>query len=66
MFPLVAWKACFSEGNWQLNRGHPIYLTAPSYLLENQNDNKTRVAFDVRHMVTTIILSPWVLQWFCQ
>lgn len=35
-------------------------MTAPSYLLlENLNDNKTGVAFDVRHMVITlIILSP--------
>lgn len=35
-------------------------MTAPSYLLlENPNDNKTGVAFDVRHMVITIIiLSP--------
>lgn len=45
-----------------MNRGHAIYLTvtAPSYLLlENLNDNKSGVAFDVRHMVITIIiLSP--------
>ena len=62
MFPSVEWKACFSEGNWQLNRGHTTCLTvtASSYLLlENLKDNKTGVAFEVRHMVITItILSP--------
>lgn len=41
-------------------------MTAPSYLLpENLNDNKTGVAFDVRHMVITIIiLSPGVCNGF--
>lgn len=45
-----------------MNRGQVICLTvtALSYLLlEKLNDNKTGVAFDVRHMVITIIiLSP--------
>lgn len=61
VFPVIEEKAPVAEGSWPLKRGQALCLTvtALSYLLlENLNDNKTGVAFDVRHMVITIIILP--------